>query len=364
MRIAVIGASVDPVCGVRDAAATLAAPLEAAGTSLSTCWWERGPAAPSASAWARQATDAAVAADAVLWHYSVFTYAIHGVPALVPLVLRELRRAGLPIVVLLHELVFPWGAHGVRGAVHAATGRIALAEVMRAVAGAVVTTEDRLAWVASRRWLPSRPLAFVPVVSNVPAGEPRPQNGGPPRFGVFGFRRHEAVDAVVAGFARARRAHPEAELVLVGAPGPESREAARWRESAGRAGCAERLSFTGILGPDDLSAALRGLDVLVFPDPVGPTPRRGTLAAALAHGKPVVAFAGPQTWSAYGDEGALVLTAADGSSLGDRLAELAHDPALRTALGARARAFYERRLAPEVAAPALLRFMEGIVDAR
>ncbi len=364
MRIAVVGASVEPVCGVRDSALTLAGPLEAAGATLTSSWWERGSDGSSVSGWARDAAEAAHEADAVLWHYSVFTYALRGVPALVPLVTRELRRAGVPIVVLFHELVFPWGRRGARGAVHAATGRLALTEVMRTASGAVLTTEDRLAWVASRLWLPTRPLAFVPVVSNLPTGAPAEALGGPPRFGVFGFRRDEPVDLVVDGFAAAERLHPGAELVLLGAPGPSSHEAARWRDSAARAGCAGSLSFTGVLEPAELSAALSSIDVVMFPDPVGPTPRRGTLAAALAHGKPVVALKGAQAWPPYAEEHALVLSTPDSQSLGAKLAELALDPELRRSQGARASEFYERRLAPGVAAPRLLRFVEEVADAR
>ncbi|HET7568455.1 MAG TPA: glycosyltransferase [Gaiellaceae bacterium] len=355
MRLLVAGASAEEICGTRDAATVLAGPLGAAGAEVETVWWERG--AQPFPAWTRDLTARARGADAVLWHYSPFTYATRGVPTLVPAVVRAIRRGGAPLVVLLHELVFPWRPEP-RALVWAATQRAALLPVLRAAAGAVVTTNDRRDWLASHRLLPRRPLLFLPVPSNLPAAAAPDRDGGGLRIGVFGFRRDELpVEVVVDAVARVRERDASARLVLAGAPGPDRPEADAWRGAAGRAGIADALSFTGVLPADELAAAIAGLDVVVFPDPMGPTSRRGTLAAALAQGRPVVAFQGPLTWERYAAEGALDLVAPSSEALAARLVELAADPDLRARRGAAARAFHERWLDLPLVAERLLSFV-------
>jgi glycosyltransferase involved in cell wall biosynthesis len=233
--------------------------------------------------------------------------------------------------------------------------------VLRRSAGAIVTSSDRADWLDTRRWLPRRPVTVVPVFSNVPVAAPANGAGHGLRVGVFGFRMvYDQVDAVTVAFARLRERRPDARLVLVGAPGPDSDHADRWRAAMARGGCAEELEFSGVLAPDALSAALAGLDTVVYADPSGPTSRRGTLAAALAHGRPVVALDGPQRWDSLADAGAVVLSPPDPVALAEQLERFAADPELRRRVGERGRAFYERSMAPSVAAERVLAFLEEI----
>jgi glycosyltransferase involved in cell wall biosynthesis len=349
MKLLMIGASTEPVCGTRDYARTLEAPLRRAGADVQTIWWERGRQ-PLAH-WTDAVQTAAAESDAVLWQYSVFTYGNRGLPTLVPRVLRALRTP-TPLVTVLHELVFPWGTNGLRGAVHAATHRAALLPVVRASRGLVVTTDERRTWLESRRWLPTRPTRFLPVVSNV-AAAPAPADGDSMRVGVFGFRRVAVpVETIVEAVGRV----PDAELVLVGAPGAQSAEADRWRSAAGSA----RIRFTGVLEPVPLAAELAALDVVVFPDPLGPTTRRGTLAAALAHGKPVVAFDGPQTWNEFVRGDALVAVPPTADALAGALDRLAGDRELRAEQGRRAQRFHDLHLAPDVVARGLVDFAREV----
>jgi glycosyltransferase involved in cell wall biosynthesis len=352
MRLVLAGASSERVCGTRDYAHTLEEPLRRAGADVQTIWWERG--SRPLSTWTAELRDAD--ADATLWQYSPFTYASRGLPTLVAPVLRAL---GNPLVTVLHELAFPWRVNGARGAVHAAAQRLALHPIVRASAGVVVTTESRRAWLTTRDWLPRRPVEFLPVVSNVAPVEPRTRDGDELRVGVFGFRRaQEPVDLIVESVARVRGAR----LVLVGAPGPDAPEAAAWRRAAAAAGRRDLVSFTGVLEPEALSVELAGLDVMLFTDPVGPTPRRGTLAAALAHGKPIVAFGGPQTWDRYVHEEALVVTAPTADSLAAELGRLAASVRARAEQSDRARAFHDTHLAGDVVARRLLSFVAEVAS--
>jgi glycosyltransferase involved in cell wall biosynthesis len=347
MKLLLIGASTEAVCGTRDYARTLEAPLRRAGADVRTLWWERGR--HPLSDWLEAVHAAAAESDAVLWQYSVFTYASRGLPTLVPRVLRALRTT-TPLITVFHELVFPWGTNGVRGAVHAVSHRAALVPILRASRGVVVTTEERRAWLESRPWLPSRPVRFLPVVSNVATSDGAPDGCSSVRVGVFGFRR---VALPVETIVDAVRRVPDAELVMVGAPGAQSVEADRWRSAAGED---TRIRFTGVLDAAPLAAELAALDIVVFPDPVGPTTRRGTLAAALAHGKPVVAFDGPQTWSAFVRDNALLAVRPTADALAGALDRLAGDRDLRGEQGRRAQRFHDSHLSPDVVARGLVDF--------
>ena len=346
MRILVVGASTQPVCGVRDYEHALHDSLARGGVETTTVWWDRRSAERThAFASRAEAELARTRCDAVVWNYSVFAYGTRGIPfGVAGLAWRLSRNA--PLVVVLHELAYDLGRRGLRGTIQAVTQRLALAAVLRRASAVIVTTEERATYVLTRRWLPRRTVRFVPVPSNVtPVAR---EAAASPGFdvGVFGFRGERTEAEIVA---RAVAALEGARLVLVGAPGPASPQGERWRRAAEEARC--ELSFTGVLDHDGLSAAIAGLDAVVFPSSGGPSPRRGTLAAALAHGRPVVAIDGPWRWDRLADEGAVLL--ADPDTLAGQRRVLAEDEHRRRNQGERGRRFYERTMAPDVVAAQL-----------
>jgi glycosyltransferase involved in cell wall biosynthesis len=359
MRIIVAGASTDPVCGTYDYAATLDPHLRSEDTEVQTVWWERH-VEPDPTAWLTRLQRAAVDGSGpavVLWHYSSFTYGTRGLPLLVPRVVRTLRRTGLPVVPIFHELAYRLDRRGLRGRLQGLTQRAALMPVLRAASGAIVTTQDRADWLSTRRWLAKVPLEFVPVPANVPRtafDEPVPN--GALRIGVFGFRSDGHVTDVVT--EAVPRASERARLVLLGAPGPNSPQADRWRTAAAASSCP--LEFTGVLEPEALSVALAGLDIVVFPSSGGPTGRKGTLAAALAHGRPVVALDGPDRWESMVDEQAVVLSEHDAGNLADALRRLAQSPDLRRSQGEQGQDFYRRHQSPEIVAARISAFARGL----
>ncbi len=354
MRLLVVGASSEEICGVRACAQTLEPALARAGAELETVWWERS-SGETAHEFAERAAAAARAhqADATLWHYSVFSYGRRGIPFDVPMLARALARPA-PLVGFLHELAVDWRGRGGRGVVQAAMQRLALRRLVGTLAGAIVTTDGRAAAVGT-----SVRVLSVPVPSNIPPVAERRHDTDGLRIGVFGFRTDRiAAETVTGGVA----ALAGARLVLVGAPGPDSPEAERWRRAATAAGCA--LEFTGLLEPRALSEALAGLDAVILPDPGGPTARRGTLAAALAHGIPVIAFDGPKRWDLLADAGAALLVPVEPTALANGLRGLAADPAARRARGEAGRAFYARTMAPDVVAAQILPFVERARESR
>jgi len=373
LRLLVVGASTTPVCGVRDYAQVTGRAFRETGADLEFVWWERNTGwsrsrtLSERAAWLEQVADASARRpDRIVWHYSVFAWGTHGVPTLVPGTARGLSRLGVPILLVAHELVFPFGRGGIRGRVWATTQRSALMWPLRVSNAVVVTTEDRLRWLQTRRWLPERPARFLPVCSNVPPGDSSSQTHSSAQssralvVGVFGFGAvgalaRETMDAV----ARLRADVGEVRALLIGAPGEKGADADRWRASASEAGIPDALTFTGVLPLEELARALAGVDVLVLPDPAGPSSRRGTVAAALALAKPTVAVDGPERWEQLVEERALALARPSSEGLAEVTGSLIRSRDRRRALGAQAGAFYERLMAPNILAREMRRLVES-----
>jgi glycosyltransferase involved in cell wall biosynthesis len=367
-RIALVGASSAPICGVRDHVRVIAQALSAQGARVETLWWERDESwglrrtRMEASGWLG-AVDQAVRReqpDWIVWHYSVFTWGVRGIPFLVPAVARRLARTGVRLLVVLHEVALPFGDAGIRGPVWALTHRAALVPVWRAAAGAIVTTEERARWLRSRRWLPRRPVSFLPVCSNLPLGETPGRARGGRRVGVFGFAADPALaDTIVAAAAALRERGLEARLELIGAPGAASAAADMWRAAAARHRFGS-LAFTDVLEPLELAAALEAVDVLVSADRAGPMSRKGTLAAALALAKPVVAIDGPKRWEELVEARAVVLAQPNAVALATVLERLLRDRAAAKRLGEGGATFYRRWMSPERIASETLALLRSI----
>jgi glycosyltransferase involved in cell wall biosynthesis len=352
-RLAVVGLSLRDICGVRDHATLLAQALRSDGFGCSMHWLTRTPrpfrdARAEVHAWARELAGSLrqERPDAVLLHYSAFAYSHRGVPLFLHPVLRAVR--GVPLVTIMHELVYPWSDIAWRGKVWAASQRACLVELVRASAGVVVTADFQQRWLQTRRWLPHRSVRTAPVFSNLPAPRARPardHRDSAHSIGVFGYAYQGArIDAVLAAGALLRDRGLEVRLVLLGAPGGSSPVAQELLEQARTRGVEQMIVFEGPLPAQELSDALARCDVLVFADGAGPSSRKGTLAAALASGTAVVALDGPQTWQELVRSGAVELVAPDTQTLADTLARLLADDELRRALAARGAEFSERRM--------------------
>jgi glycosyltransferase involved in cell wall biosynthesis len=353
IRAAVVGMSDGTPCGALDHATLLAHALSAENVSCSMHWLERNANSPRAAfaeirGWARAlaAELERGEADAILLHYSTFSYAHRGVPMFVRPTIAGLRRTRIPIVTVLHEFAYPWRAGDWRGNLWAVTQRAALIDVMRASRAAVVTADFRADWLHSRPWLPRREVALAPVFSNLP---PPAQTQRAERreqvLGLFGYSYESAslslvLDALGALLDRGLAV----QLRLLGAPGASSPAGEQWRSAADARRIAKALSFTGVLSPQELSNALADCDVLLFADSPGPTSRKGTLAGSLASGRPVIAIDGPRTWAELTRAGATRVVAPTASALADALGDALGDEQFRAALGARGRTFAERQM--------------------
>lgn len=196
-------------------------------------------------------------------------------------------------------------------------------------------------------------VAVVPYFADPPAGAnlgeqetgpaARPGIGdgsGPgtgsdrPRMILFTGRivADKGLTVLIRAAQRIRVAGPW-KLVVDGA-GPGEAEA---RQLAAELGLAEHVEFLGWCSPDRHAANYAAADVVVMPS-MWPEPFGLVGIEAMAHGKPVVAFAvgGMVDWLVHGQTGFLV----DRGDIGDlarRLEQLLTDDALAAAMGASGR---------------------------
>jgi glycosyltransferase involved in cell wall biosynthesis len=339
---------------VRDYAGLLAEELTRENVSCEFHWLRRDERSLRGSrseirAWSRELASelAASRPDAILLHYSVFSYSYRGIPLFARPTLSALRASRIPVVSVLHEFAYPWGYGGWRGSVWALTQRVFLREVIAASAAVIVTVDFRAQWLASRPWLPSRRVMVAPVFSSLPApGATAALQRSAALLGVFGYSSQGAAVAVTLEALRELRARGVgAQLRLLGAPGPSSAAGKVWLAGAQARGVADALSFSGALPAQALSDALAACDVLVFADAGGPSSRKTTLAASLASGAPVVAIDGPDTWTELIRCEAARVVPPKSPALAGAIADLLADEASRRALGARGRAFAQREMA-------------------
>jgi glycosyltransferase involved in cell wall biosynthesis len=352
--VAVVGVSVRANCGVHDHATLLAAGLAGAGVPTTMHWLERRQtslraARAEVSGWTRGLSSELDARppDAVLMHYSVFSYSDRGVPLFVHPALAALRPSRIPLLVMMHELAYPWRYSGWRGDLWALSQRALLIEVMRACRAAIVTADARVEWLASRPWLPARRVLVAPVFSNLPPpSASRAPLQRPSRVvGLFGYSYEGAALSLVldaVGLLESRGV--ELQLRLLGAPGRASAPGQAWLAAARERGLRSTLSFSGSLPAQELSDELAGCDVLLFPDAAGPSSRKGSLAGALASGTPVVALAGPNAWAKLLDAEGACVVAPMPTALAQAVGGLLADDRRREALGARGRAFADTEM--------------------
>lgn len=357
-RIVAVGASPSDTCGVHDHATLLARQLSREGVSCELHWLVRTDAGlEAARSQMRSWTDGLAAGiarhepDAVLLHYSVFSYSYRGFPLFVHQTLSALRSLELPLITVLHEYAYPWGRDGVRGAAWAIAQRALLIDVMRASSAAVATVSFRADWLASRPWLPKRRIVVAPVFSNLPSPSPSAGTGprdGVPAIGCFGYSYEpRAISLVIDAMALLEDRGIVAQLLLLGAPGRSSPVAAAWLDAARARRLEHAPAFTERLPAQELSDALAGCDVLLFADPAGPMSRKTTLAASLASGSPVVALDGPRRWPELTQADAARVVAPTAASLAEAVAGLLEDEHLRVALGERGAAFARSTMSVE-----------------
>lgn len=322
------------------------------------------PVIPAFNAKTVGVIDAALAdahPDAILWQYNPFTIGRKGIGPSARRIARTMARHA-PLVLVAHELWFPWGRQALRGVAWAVAQRLETAAVVRASRRVVVTTESRLATLD--RWFPKRrdDVSLIPISATIEPDPARGTNGMRTRFGLdeSSFVLAHVGSAgpgrdfgpAFEALRRLRAEGVDARLLLIGRGGntdiPPGIEGA--------------VTSTGVLEREEVSLALHSADAYVFCEPSGPAAGRKTsLLAALAHGLPVVAYAGRDRDSGLRNGENVMLVEPRTDAVTRALRELARDASLRVRLGRGARRLYDERFAWPVAGEAFDKLLEGLL---
>ncbi len=207
-------------------------------------------------------------------------------------------------------------------------------------------------------------LELVPIGSNIPDAPPPDYDRAAWREAVgigpgmslvayFGMlNASKGARDLVGALAALRRAGRDLRLVMVGATVGASDPTniayrATVKADMADVGLSEAVIWTGHLPSAEVSAWLRAADVIALPYADGASYRRGSLLAALAHGRPVVTTAPPPPDGTTSLEDPLpplvdgisarLVPPGDPAALAEGLAQVLDDPALATRLSEGAR---------------------------
>lgn len=252
-----------------------------------------------------------------------------------------------PVVTTFHDLRVPY--------LFPKAGRLRESAVRlgaRTSNGVITTNGEDYSRLQS--WLHGRPgrVTQIPIGSNIDRYEPDPGESAAARrrlqlpadaflIGYFGFlNASKGADLLVEALARLPA---QAHLAFVGGQTGSSdhennrRVVASVDEQARAAGVGERVHWTGFLPDRELSELLQSCDLLAMPYRDGASLRRGTLMAALAHGRPIVTTEPASTVEELVHGRNVWLVARDDAgALADGIRQVWQDAALRRELGAAA----------------------------
>ncbi|MHB8510949.1 MAG: glycosyltransferase family 4 protein [Actinomycetota bacterium] len=270
--------------------------------------------------------------DVIIWQYNPFQFGRSGVGFSARRLARDLRRVA-PLIIIAHELWYPWGRSGFKGAVWASSQRIQFASLLEFASKVVVTTPARKD--SLQHWFRRRAtdISYIPIGSNIVH---RPINASDVVRARFGI----ASDAIVIGhFGSIGDGRDVRPLI-------DASKMLRQRDVhvlfVGRTGIdpprVEGAHSTGPLDASLISEYLAACDLYAFIEPLGPTPRKGSLLAAMGAGLPIIALDGKNTDPIFATSMKLVPP----GSFAKAVEELIDHPELRAALGVRAKELVQK----------------------
>jgi glycosyltransferase involved in cell wall biosynthesis len=260
---------------------------------------------------------------------------------------NRVRRKGDVVEIMAHECFLPFKRWA---------WKQNFASLVQRVMTMILLRATRRVWISipawEKHWRPltfGRPVDFrwLPVPSNIEVlDDPK---------GTSAVRQHFRVNGnPVLGHFGTYGSHDRARLkqllpLLMG-NGAKSRIILMGRDSdlmlaeliEGRPDLAQSIHATGTLDAEALSRHLSACDVMLQPCQDGVSSRRGTVMAALSHGRPIVTTSGRLTESMWHDSQAVVLAPdSDIQAIALETLRLLGDGNERQRLGKAARQLYQ-----------------------
>ena len=162
---------------------------------------------------------------------------------------------------------------------------------------------------------------------------------------------------LLEAFARASQSCGDLRLLIAGTGSQEQ----RLMDRARALGVTSQCEFVGVYTrPEQRKAFMERLDIFALPSLTEGTPN--SIVEAMSHGVPTIASAVGGIPDLINAETGILFPPGDEQALGDALARLAEDAALRKKMGRAAREKYEQVFAPNVVLPLLLDFYERVIE--
>jgi glycosyltransferase involved in cell wall biosynthesis len=307
----------------------------------------------------------------VLLQYSPLGWSRRSLPRRLPGILRALRRRGARVAVVFHDA-------GITAVRSGAPAWIRLGDRVRqlwqrrllcAIAAEAERTFFTVApeitgWLGAHRTM----ATLLPAGANVRTPEEiglptaRPENPVPV-VAIFGITGMPVGERELATLERAlSRATDRAPRFRVVAFGRGTDQAAEGLTRVAAA-CGVEIAVRGLIAADEITRELAAADVQLFLRG-GVSSRRGTVAAGLACGLPIIAFRGPETAPPITEAGVSLVPEGDAEALGDALGRLLSDGKERARLAERSRAVYREWFSWESIAARLLAALERAPQVR
>ncbi len=268
-----------------------------------------------------------------------------GSPA-VPWLARRLKKRGVPVILLAHELFVPF-LRRPDLAVAAVLQRAQMLAMLGSVDDVFVSTGTRAKLIARYCRLVGAPAPRVIRIAPNAIPVPRRALERPGRFRIGHFSTvgvGKRFDVLLDAFRVVAAQRPEAELVLIGDLGPKDSPRVRQVEHwVAQHPARDHIRMTGKLSLEQVADEMSQLDLYVSSMETGANSRSGTLPLALGAGLPVVVVQGRETDPELFRDGENLLFAAgmSGPMFADAILRLMDDPAARARIGAAARRTYE-----------------------
>jgi len=326
--IALLGREDQPTDALEDYCTQLSCALKKQGYSLEISrirWAEEG--------WLRALRDADKLfanrrGNWVLLQYTALAWSRRGFPLGLARIVGRLKRAGLRILIVLHDS----GPYGGRRLIDRWRRRVQLAVLRRAARLAdkmiCTTSPDHVPWMQDPAIL-AKTLS-LPVGSNLPAAPRAIQEPGEhvPAIIVFGFSDLASETALIASVLRsAAQETGPLHLTVFGRGSHAAGELLRPLLE----GSAVELEALGILEGERAGRLLANADVQLFVRS-GLTSSRGSGIAGIVNGLPIVGFFDAETAHPITEAGVRLVPIGDRQGLVRELILVLKDRALREAL--------------------------------
>jgi len=310
-----------------------------------------------------------IAPDVTNLQYEPAAYGMKGAITLA----REVLMAGspCPLAVTYHDLLPPYlfpKAGPLR--------QTSVWHLARSADGAIVTNPEDFSTLDEQLAGSKVPVRQIPIGSNISATPPpgfdrdhwraaRGYAAGDLVIGFFGFlNRTKGIEALLAAVAQLASDRVPARLLFIGGrTGTSDATNAAYADEVDQRiaalGLGPRVQWTGFAAPEEVSAALKSIDLCALPYREGANLRHGTLHAALAHGCAIVTTRAATPAADLEAANAVALVApGDPQALAAAIRALAADQSLRETLGRRAERFAQRFTWPAIAAETVAFFSE------